>query len=153
MNYRVFSLPAFGDEAAELSLNEFLARHKIIQVDRQFIEQGGLSYWSLCVGYQSQSVSTSVPAKKARVDYKEVLNEEEFAIYAALRELRKQQAEKDGIPVFGVFTNEQLAIMVQKKIKNAAQLKSINGVGDSKLTRYGEVFLKELNRFWNTGNA
>lgn len=118
MNYRIFSLPATGDETAEQNLNAFMVKHKVVQVDRQFVAQGDLSYWSLCVCYQS--VSTASPAvtaaKKARIDYKEVLNESQFAHFAALRELRKQMAEQDGVPVFAVFTNDQLAKMVQQDV-------------------------------------
>ncbi len=111
MKYKVFSLPAIGDESAEEALNAFLAQHKVIQVDRQFITQGGLSYWSLCVCYQANTNSRFAKSanKKAPIDYKEVLTEPQFAQFAALRELRKKMAAQDGVPVFAVFTNEQLA--------------------------------------------
>ena len=39
--YKVFMLPAYGYEASEQHLNQFLAQHKIVQVDRQFVSQGG----------------------------------------------------------------------------------------------------------------
>lgn len=111
MNYKIFSLAATGDEAEELLLNQFLARHKIIQVDRQFVALGDLSYWSLCVGYQAtnKDVTNSNSSKKPRIDYKEVLTEPQFAQFAALRELRKTIASQEGVPVFAIFSNEQLA--------------------------------------------
>lgn len=154
MKYKVFSLPAQGDADSEQSLNDFLTRHKLIQVDRQFVAQGDMSYWSICVGYQSAAVANVPPnSKKSRVDYKDVLNERDFACFAALRELRKSQAERDGVPVFAVFTNEQLAQMAQNRISTVAQLKSLEGVGDSKVTRYGDVFLTALQEFWTHDDA
>ena len=103
MNYRIFSLSATGDETAEQSLNGFLARHKIVQVDRQFVDQGDLSYWSMCVSFQPGigASSMSSTGKKARIDYKDVLDEQQFARFSKLRELRKEMADQDNVPVFG----------------------------------------------------
>lgn len=156
MNYKIFALPAIGAEQAEQQLNDFLASHKIIQVDRQFINQAELSYWSLCVCYQAQSTTaktTTNTTKKARIDYREVLTEQQFSYFAALRELRKQLAEQDGVPVFAVFTNEQLAKIVQMPVTTAAQLKSIDGVGESKLNRYGNAVLNALQQLLQAEHA
>ena len=46
---------------------------------------------------------------KQRVDYKEVLSPADFALFAKLRDWRKATAEQEGIPVYAVLTNEQLA--------------------------------------------
>jgi superfamily II DNA helicase RecQ len=75
------------------------------------------------------------------VDYREVLNPVEYAFYDKLRGLRKQIAEKAGIPVYAVFTNEQLASMVKKSPKNAKDLLSISGVGDARVKQYGDEFV------------
>ena len=123
-------------------------------MDREFVAAGSHSFWSLCIGYQIiQGQSSQKQNKKARVDYKELLSEADFAHYAALRELRKQQAEQDGVPVFAVFTNEQLAEMVTRRVNSASELSSIEGVGESKLSRYGSAFLQALNQFWSDSHA
>ena len=49
-----------------------------------------------------------------RIDYREVFNASEYALFDKLRNLRKELAEKSGIPVYAVFTNEQLGYMVKK---------------------------------------
>jgi superfamily II DNA helicase RecQ len=156
MNYKIFSLSAAGDETTEQHLNAFLTQNKVIQVDRQFVAQGELSYWSMCVSYQpgiTVSQTSTAATKKPRIDYKEVLTEAQFSHYAALRELRKQMAEQDGVPVFAVFTNEQLAKIVQQKVQNAMQLKAIEGIGESKLNRYGNAFLQLLHQLATPQNA
>jgi ribonuclease D len=56
------------------------------------------------------------------VDYKEVLKPEEFEVFSRLRDWRKNVAEKEGVPVYAVLTNEQLAQMVQKQVKSKAGL-------------------------------
>jgi superfamily II DNA helicase RecQ len=70
-----------------------------------------------------------------------VLNPVEYALYDKLRNLRKQIAEKAGIPVYAVFTNDQLANMVKKPPKTAKDLLSITGVGEARVKQYGESFV------------
>ena len=53
-----------------------------------------------------------IPGKN-KVDYKEILTPEQFAVFARLRELRKEIASREAVPVYTIFTNEQLSQMVQ----------------------------------------
>jgi hypothetical protein len=55
------------------------------------------------------------------VDYKEVLNEADFAVFSRLRDLRKVIAEKEAVPAYAIFTNEQLAAMVTGKVDRLCQ--------------------------------
>ena len=57
-------------------------------------------------------METAGPAEgrnEGRIDYKEVLSAPEFERFARLRLLRKELAEKEGVPAYAIFTNEQLA--------------------------------------------
>lgn len=58
---------------------------------------------------------------------------EEFQTFSRLRDWRKAVAEKEGVPVYLVLTNEQLAQMVQKitKVARKTGLKEIEGEGDA----------------------
>jgi hypothetical protein len=49
MAYRVFTLPVHSPGAAETELNGFLASHRVLSVDRRFVEEGERSLWSFCV--------------------------------------------------------------------------------------------------------
>jgi superfamily II DNA helicase RecQ len=46
--------------------------------------------------------------------------------------------------VYVVFSNEQLAQVVQKKVSSKAALKEIEGVGDSRVEKYGAAVLERL---------
>ena len=59
-----------------------------------------------------------------------------------MRVLRKAIAEKAGIPVYAVFTNDQLAGMVRKPPKKAKDLLSISGIGEARVKQYGEAFIQ-----------
>jgi superfamily II DNA helicase RecQ len=73
-----------------------------------------------------------------------VLSEQAFAVFARLRSLRKELAESEGIPAYALFTNEQLAEMVQRRVQTAAALREIAGIGEARIEKYGETFLRLL---------
>jgi ATP-dependent DNA helicase RecQ len=50
------------------------------------------------------------------------------------------------VPVYTIFTNEQLAQMVQAKAQHRADLERIAGVGDARIEKYGPRFLEVLRR-------
>jgi superfamily II DNA helicase RecQ len=79
-----------------------------------------------------------------RVDYKEILSEQDFALYADLRAWRKATAEREGVPVYAVFTDDQLAEIVRRRVTTLAALGKIEGVGPARLERYGAVLLARL---------
>lgn len=114
MKYRFFAIPARGAENEQVELNRFCDGHKVISLEKEFVADGQQSFWSICVCYLPASDKASVPMGK--VDYREVLNDQDFAVFAKLRTLRKDVANENGIPAYAVFTNEQLAAMVQKRI-------------------------------------
>ena len=110
-------------------------------------EATGGCYWSVCVEWTPGRPITPAPSgtdRKSRIDYREVLPPDQFAIYSKLRELRKEFADKEGVPPYAVFTNEHLADMVRKKITTTASLQTLEGVGPAKVEKYGDAFLKLL---------
>ncbi len=137
---------------AEAELNRFLASHRVASVDRQWVSDGQHSAWALCVTYVGASGATT-PASagtsrssKRSVDYREVLSAEDFEVFSNLRTLRKQAAEREGVPVYAVFTNEQLAAMVRTQPRTANDLGRLPGVGPARVDKYGAECLAALAR-------
>ncbi len=143
MNLKFFQIPAHGGEA-EAELNRFLGGHRIVNIDRHLVADGAESFWAVCVSYV-ESEGVKAPARKNKIDYREVLSEKDFALYVKLRTLRKELAQREGVPVYAVFTNEQLAAMVQQGVTTRAQLASIEGIGEARVSKYADQFLKILN--------
>jgi superfamily II DNA helicase RecQ len=145
MQLKLFILPVKNLDAAEGEMNAFLRSHRVLAVKKEFVADGENSFWTFCVEYlDSTAGAASWPGRGPKVDYKEVLKPEEFEVFSRLREWRKAAAEKEGVPVYTVFTNEQLAQMVQKKVNSKAGLKEIEGVGEARVEKYGEAVLKVL---------
>ena len=64
----------------------------------------------------------------------------------ALKQLRKQLAEKDRIPPYQVFTDASLEDMVERRPVSLDAFSDVHGVGQIKLDRSGRVFVS-LIRF------
>lgn len=154
MKLKVFSIPAVGDESAEEAVNHFMASKRIAQVDRQLVSDAAGSYWTVCIGYWDAASGQTPRPRKGRIDYREVLDEKRFREYAALRDWRKTAAESEGVPLFSIFSNEQLANIVQLEAANLASVSSIDGIGKSKLEQYAAAALAVLTGHRETsGNA
>lgn len=111
--FKFFQIPLGDDGAAEAELNGFLGSHRIVSVERRLLEHGDRSCWWLCVEYSASKSSVAGPSRsqtgKGRIDYREVLSPEDFKVYAQLRDVRKVIAAEEGVAVYVVFTNDQLA--------------------------------------------
>ena len=68
-------------------------------------------------------------------------------LWEALRALRKDMADEQGVPAYVVFTDATLADMVQKRPGSLEEMSLVSGVGDHKLERYGQDFLQAINDF------
>ncbi len=151
MACKFFIVPIRDSEAAEAELNAFLQSHKVLDVERRWVDQGANSFWSLCIDYLDPAAAGSSrrTSRRSSVDYREVLSDEDFAVFAKLRDLRKEIAQAEGVPVYAVFNNEQLAKMVQNKARTKADLEAIAGVGDARIEKYGARFLEFLTQQWS----
>jgi ATP-dependent DNA helicase RecQ len=66
-------------------------------------------------------------------------------LWQALRNLRLELAQRQGVPAYVIFHDATLIEMAEKRPRDKLQLAMISGVGDHKLARYGDAFLALLN--------
>lgn len=95
-----------SDLTAEEELNRFLATHRIVSVDRQFVSDGARSVWAICVTWvegRAPDARGQGESRKGRVDYRDVLDADHFAVFAKLRDFRKAIAEREGVPPYTIF--------------------------------------------------
>jgi len=146
MQLKLFIVPVKNLSIPEGEMNAFLRSHRVLAVRKEFVGDGENSFWTFCVEYlESAPAGIAAPGSKLpKVDYKELLQPEEFEVFSRLREWRKTMAEKESVPVYVVFTNEQLAEMVKKRVSTKAGLKEIEGVGDARVEKYGAAVLERM---------
>ena len=68
----------------------------------------------------------------------------EVALWDALRDVRAQLAKEQGVPAYVIFHDATLLAMLRERPQTLSSLGAISGVGERKLERYGEAFLREL---------
>jgi len=143
MQIQVFAVAATGSPESASQLNAFLRTRRVLSVERKLVEAGCSSFWSFCVEY------LEAPAVEGRgvgkIDYREILPPEQFERFARLRALRKDLAEKEGVPPYAVFTNEQLAQIVRLPQLSLAAVEAIEGIGPARVAKYGASVLAALH--------
>ncbi len=152
MAFKFFTVPIQSSAAVEAELNGFLSNHKVLSVDRRWVDQGATSFWSFCVDYLDAPAGGSTgraSRERNKVDYREVLSPEDFAVFAKLRDFRKEIAQTEAVPVYTIFTNEQLAEMVRRQARTRAALESIEGLGEARIEKYGPRVLEFLQQQWS----
>jgi superfamily II DNA helicase RecQ len=144
MQFKIFTIPVTDDGTATEDMNKFLRGHKVLEVEQQLISTKTGSQWHFCVKY----LANAQPDTKqtiSKVDYKEVLDEKTFAVFSVLRECRKKIAEEDSLPVYAVFTNEELSGVASLETISSESIKKVKGIGEKKAERFG----KRLVEAWN----
>ncbi|KAB7623714.1 DNA helicase RecQ [Alkalilimnicola sp. S0819] len=65
-------------------------------------------------------------------------------LFNALRACRRRLAEEQGVPPYVIFHDATLMEMVEYRPDTYEQLRLLNGVGEKKLTDYGDAFLEVI---------
>ena len=71
------------------------------------------------------------------------------ALLSRLTAVRRRIAEEQHVPPFVIFTNATLLDMADKRPRTRAAMLRVAGVGERKLERYGETFLREIEAYVN----
>ena len=79
-------------------------------------------------------------------------NTSDHVLWEALRTCRKKLADENDVPPFVIFHDATLSEMMERQPVDHEQLLRINGVGDSKLKKYGDAFLKVISDHVNNQN-
>lgn len=143
MRVKLLAIPALEPEKGEEELNRFLAGKRVVTLEPRLTGEPSGAYWAICVTYLEPGERAS-QIRKTKIDYREVLPPEEFAVFVRLRSLRKKLALEEGVPPYALFTNEQLATMIRQQARSLDDLAAIPGVGKARLEKYGGAFLEIL---------
>ena len=74
-------------------------------------------------------------------------------LFEALRQLRLEISTSQGVPAFVVFSDSTLTDMCMKLPKTKEEFLNVSGVGEVKLEKYGEPFLKAIAEFLQDGDT
>ncbi|MHA7879715.1 MAG: DNA helicase RecQ [Saccharospirillum sp.] len=126
-----------------------LVANGLLEVDPE--GYGGLRLTEHCrpvlKGEQSMHLrrdARPVKAEPARRSASAAVDDADQPLWEALRALRKQLADEQGIAPFMVFHDRTLKDMLAARPQTLDELSAVSGVGAAKLAHYGEAFLAVL---------
>jgi ATP-dependent DNA helicase RecQ len=92
---------------------------------------------SIVLTKQIEIVEKSARIKRGAIECDE-------ALFERLRALRRQLADERGVPAYIIFSDASLREMARNYPANSTEFRRIPGVGEQKLTDFGEAFLSEI---------
>ncbi len=95
--------------------------------------------------------TTSSPSRGSRKSAPAISldKEEDQELFAELKALRLSIAKENNIPPYVVFHDKTLIDMAKNRPSNLEKMSLILGVGQSKLNKYGQIFLDAINNISN----
>ncbi|KAA3640946.1 MAG: DNA helicase RecQ, partial [Proteobacteria bacterium] len=117
-----------------------------VEVDEQF---GALKLTDkakpILKGEESFYIRDVVKAKNKTAQNDDLeLGRHDTILWNALRQLRTDLATEHGVPPYVIFSDASLLEMVRKRPVEGEKFMYISGVGEYKLAKYGEMFLKVI---------
>ena len=161
--------------ADQRAINSFMETVTVKSTATQFVN-GTPDFWSILIFYENNEDQKPQKAKpKETVNHEEnyspgeqttpneeakptktnkpvevddtPLTEEENQILLALKTWRKDKANEIQQPEFMVFNNATLQGLAKAKPRKVTELNKIKGIGEAKITRYGDDLMAILNAF------
>ncbi len=94
--------------------------------------------------FQNEKVFLTKPLEKPFMQKVAAGDNYDRVLFDRLRALRKTAADKEGVPPYVIFHDTSLKEMSVSYPGSLADLRKISGVGEMKLKKYGDVFLREI---------
>jgi superfamily II DNA helicase RecQ len=138
MQVKIINIPLTDDGSMQAELNRVLAASRVLEVEQRFFQNEKGGCWSFCVRHiPNLAAAAPYASGREKVDYKQVLSEQEFSVFSALRDIRKRLAAQDAVPAYAVFTDEELAGIAKLPQVEAGKLAQVHGIGEKKVQKYG----------------
>ena len=141
MKFKWFRYPVDGGGDLE-DLNGFLASHSAVSVTRHWVQGANGAILAFVVEYADEAPGERGGSRGA--DAAQGLTDAETAQFNRLRDLRKQIAEAEGVPVWTICSNQTFRLMVKAQPESITALAAIPGLGKARAEKYGQRMLDLL---------
>ena len=149
------------DKLSTYGIGTELAKKQWMHLARQLVQMGYLNQEG---EFHTLSLTTkALDALKSRRKIMGIVQEEterikksnkktgeieyNSALFAILRQKRKEMADEAGVPPYVIFSDKTLTEMASYYPQSLESLLNMSGVGQVKLRQYGEAFLEVIKSF------
>lgn len=95
---------------------------------------------------QHKDTTPVVHAQRLHITKKTNTRSESKDLFERLRQLRLKLASEQGFPPYIILSDQSLHELASVRPRTIEQFGQIHGIGDFKKQKYGEIFLKEINK-------
>jgi len=129
-------------------IRQLIAR-RLLAVDLE--GYGGLRLTDACrgilTGAEALYLRKEQKSKTIKTRQNTVIAEKDHGLWEALRETRMALAREHQLAPYMIFNDQTLMAMMSRRPKTRKQMSFIPGVGETKLERYGDIFLAVIAKF------
>ena len=139
-----FKLSTFGimSSYTRADLEEFI----YYLISENYLEQSAGSFPTLKLTSKAFDVLKNLKAVFRKVNESVTFDYFEDPLFETLNSLRKEIAQKEGVPPYIILSDLTLMEIAEKKPQNRWEMLKIRGIGNQKFKNYGELFLKTINK-------
>jgi len=138
------TLPTYG-VMADMTLDEIKDMiNRLIAEDYLYLTQG--KYPVVKLRPKAAAVLRNEAQVNQRIVKRQTKLEEDTVLFEVLRRLRREIADREGVPPYIVFADSTLREMAKFNPTTPRELLAIKGVGESKLERYGASFINAIQK-------
>jgi ATP-dependent DNA helicase RecQ len=147
MKLKVFTLRFSGSTEGfdDKPLRDFIADKEVIEFSEHFFIHENTPFLTILIAYRSiESLESRRYVKQPdpRLEFDGVEKE----AYDALRAWRAAAGKLEGIPVYMIASNKQLAKIIKVKPTSREALGRVEGIGEAKIHKYGDQVLEVLSK-------
>ncbi|MGL4788506.1 MAG: DNA helicase RecQ [Cetobacterium sp.] len=139
-----FKLSTFGIMSTynRVNLEEFI----YYLISENYLEQSAGSFPTLKLTTKAFEVLKNIKAVFRKSNESVSFDYFEDPLFETLNSLRKDIAEKEGVPPYIIFSDLTLMELAEKKPRNRWEMLKVRGIGNQKFKNYGNLFLKTINQ-------
>ena len=145
-------------------LREFAREREVLAFREHFFVVDGIPHLTCVLTWRmleapaaraepSDRIETHAPRPRRTRDPLANLDPAQRRCFEDLRVWRAETARAEGVPAFVLFTNRQLAEIVERRPDSATALGHVHGIGPKKIERHGAALLARLGVAPDRGTA
>ena len=134
----------------EAPLRELCRSADVLSATGHFFVREEVPYWSVLVtcAVPASDGEPAAPAggvaRREGPGYREILRQEDWPLFNALRDWRAGVAAKEGVPPYIVVPNDVLAWIARERPRTLSALGQIRGMGAARIKRHGRALLAAM---------
>lgn len=143
------SLREEGEENIRAMIDELIIDEVLEQTDGQYpLVKPGPRAKEALLGDEPIRMTLDVRGAEPSVARRAAIKPQaDKALLSRLTRLRRSIAEEQHVPPFIIFTNATLRDMAVKRPRTRREMLRVDGVGEGKMDRYGDMFLRVIREY------